>query len=154
MILLIIASAVVGSIASYYLASLRSRQLLILIYHLPYRFWRSYRELYESFETKFTYEMIGRKNYKNHQYFLVQYNKRKMHVEERFKTLWNKNAYFIIRDYGLTLTVSMALFWNNYWAFIIPFVLVQTGHLIYVRFYKNCNYYLCKITVIDTVFSQ
>jgi hypothetical protein len=97
--------------------------------------------------------MIGHKKFKNHQDFLVQYYKRKMHVEKRFKALWDKSAYFIIRDYGPTLAVSMALFWNNYWAFIVPFVLIQIGHLIYIRFHKKYDKYLFRIFVIEEIVS-
>ena len=60
-----------GGVLSYYLIAIRSRRLLLVtIYHLPYRFWRSYDELYDAAETRFTYEMVGDGSSKNHADFL------------------------------------------------------------------------------------
>lgn len=140
-----------GILVGYYLVVIRSRQLLLVLYHLPYIFWRSYKDLYDATGTKFTFEMIGRKRFKNHKDFLIQYEELSQQSETRFKAIWGKHAYFIIRDYGIVLAVSTALFWHNYYAFIGPFILTQIIYLLYLHFYKKYDFYIFKIMMIELI---
>jgi|GEM_PF-6880116 len=149
--MVVLLALLAGSISSFVLARLRFQYLLLVFYHMPYRFWQSYGALYDEAETTFTYEMIGSKQYKNNKDFLVQYRKLKPRIETRFKRLWDKYAYFVVRDYGIVLVASGLLFFYYYLAFIVPFVILQVGYWIYIHFFKKHDYQLFKIFMIEAV---
>jgi len=151
---IVLLALLTGTISSFALARLRFQYLLLVLYHAPYRFWRSYNVLYEEAETTFTYEMIGSKQYKNNKDFLIQYRKLKQHAETRFKRLWDKYAYFVVRDYGIVLVAFGLLFFYYYWAFIGPFMLVQVGYWFYLHFFKKHDYQLFKIFMIEAVMNE
>lgn len=124
--------------SSYYLSALHSRQLLILFYHLPFRFWRPYTLLYDGLESTYTYELLGGKQrFKSHTAFVNDYRKLRPHVAERFRGLWSLYARRTGRDYGLVFLVALGLFWSVWWAFIVPFLLIQFVALFYLRFVRN-----------------
>jgi hypothetical protein len=148
----IIVAPVTGIVTGLVLARLRFQYLLLVLYHTPYRFWRSYSELYEEAETTFTYEMIGSKKFKNSKDFLVQYRKLKPRIETRFKRLWDKYAYFVVRDYGIVLAASGLLFFYYYLAFIVPFVLVQLGYLVYTGSCKRYDLELFTVLMLSMLF--
>ena len=41
------------------------------------------------------------------------------------------------RDYGLVLLVALGLFWSVFWAFIVPFLLVQFVAFLRIYFVKK-----------------
>lgn len=135
---LIIAALLSGLISSYYLAAIHSRQLLMVIYHAPFRFWRPYLALYDGLENKYTYELLGGlKRFKSHRAFLAEYQALRPNITKRFRSLWNTNAKQIGRDYGLVLIIALGLFWSVWWAFIGPFLLVQLAAFLHIRFVKD-----------------
>ena len=114
-----------GTVAGYYLATIHSRQVMILIFHLPFRFWRPYLTLYDGLESHYTYELLGGKErFKSHKEFLNKYRKQRQYVTNRFRRLWNAYAKQVGRDYGVVLIVGLGLFWRVWWAFLGPLVLV------------------------------
>ncbi len=146
--------AIVGVVSGYLLARLKSSQLLLLTYHFPYRFWLSYEQLFDTFENKFSYAMIGEKRFKNYRDFLVHYNKAKRHVNDHFRARWNIHFRYIARDYGLTLTASLILFWSNYLMFIGPFIAVHVVYLLWLRFGKKKSPYIFKIYMFEMLFTD
>ena len=136
--LLVVISVLAGLISSYYLAVIHSRQLLMVIYHTPFRFWRPYFALYDGLENRYTYELLGgSKRFKSHRAFLAEYQTLRPNVIKRFRSLWNTNAKQIGRDYGLVLIVALGLFWSVFWAFIGPFLLVQLAAILRIHYVKN-----------------
>jgi hypothetical protein len=136
--LFIVISFLVGLMSSYYLAIIHSRQLLMVIYHAPFRFWRPYLALYDGLENKYTYELLGgSKRFKSHQSFLAEYQALRPHATERFRSLWNAYAKQVGRDYGLVLLVALGLFWSVFWAFVIPFLAIHLVAFFRLHFVQN-----------------
>lgn len=131
-------AALSGIISSYYLVVIRLQQLMVVIYHTPFRFWVPYLSLYEKLETRHTYELLGGKErLKSHKDFLVRYQAMHPYATGHFKSLWDVYARQIGRDYGLVLLVALWLFWSVFWTFIGPFVTVQLLAFLHIRFVKN-----------------
>lgn len=151
----VILAIVCGLIASGYLVLVRFNQLMMVIYHAPFRFWRPYLALYDGLENKYTYELLGgEKRFGSHTKFLKKYRSFRPEATKRFKALWDSYARKVGRDYGLVLIVGLALLWSVWWAFIVPVLIV-----IVVRFFLN--YFLQKNgptfyaeTVLSILFSK
>ncbi len=127
-----------GSISSYYLAVIRFRQLMVVIYHLPFRFWQPYTALYDALEDRSTYELLGGKErFKSHRAFLSMYHARRPFVAEQFRSLWGVYAKQVGRDYGLVLLVALGLFWSVFWAFIVPFLAIQLVTFLRLHLVQN-----------------
>lgn len=137
-------------LSSYYLSALHSRQLLILFYHLPFRFWRPYTLLYDGLESTYTYELLGGKQrFKSHTAFLNDYRKLRLHVAERFRGLWSLYARRTGRDYGLVFLVALGLFWSVWWLFAFTFLVVQAVALLYMRYVNKCDIDLAVSAVVS-----
>jgi hypothetical protein len=149
-----IISILAGLIMGLVFARFRIRQLLLAAHHLPYRFWRSYDELYDAAESKFTYDMVGDSPQDSHADFLISYHKSQPNAKSRFKSIWDAFAWQLGRDYGLVLLASLALFWSNYLAFIGPFIAVQLGYFIYLRFRKQYRLDFFAILMIGMVLEE
>lgn len=130
-----------GLISSYYLAVIYSRSFMMIFYHAPFRFWRPYLALYDGLESRYSYELLGgEERFKSHQAFLAKYRALRPYAPERFRSLWNEHARQIGLAYGTVHLVSLGLFWNVYWAFIGPFLIVQLvalAHLYFVKRYRS-----------------
>lgn len=137
-LLLIALGIIAGLISSYYLAVIRFRQLMVIAYHLPFRFWRPYTARYDALENRSTYELLGGKErFKSHRAFLSMYRARRPFVTEQFRSLWNAYAKQVGRDYGLVLLVALGLFWSVFWAFIAPFLVIQLVTFLRLHLVQN-----------------
>ena len=131
-------SAIAGAISGFALARLFGQQLMLVLYHAPFRFWRPYSTLYERLGTQYSYELLGgNKSFKNRQAFTSLHEKHRYQVNDRFKRLWNAYVTKIAQSYLLVLLVALVLLWGVYWPFIVSFVLVQLISLSYDRYAKN-----------------
>lgn len=137
-------------LSSYYLSALHSRQLLILFYHLPFRFWRPYTLLYDGLESRYAYELLGGKQrFESHAEFLSNYRQLRPHVTERFKGLWSIYARRAGRDYGLVFLMALGLFWSVWWLFAFTFIVVQAVALLYMRYVNKCDIDLAVSAVVS-----
>lgn len=115
----------------------RLRQLVLLAYHVPFRFWRSYDELYDVAGTKLTYEIVDDDSSKDYADFLGRYYRFQPYAKGRFRGLWNTLAWEVGRDYGIVLATSLILLRGDCLTFIVPFALVQAAYFTYLHFYKQ-----------------
>jgi hypothetical protein len=153
--LFIVVSALVGFISSYYLAAIHSRQLLVVIYHVPFRFWRPYLALYDGFENKYTYELLGGSTrFKSNRSFLDDYQALRPYATERFRKLWDAYAKHIGRDYGLVLLAALGLFWNVFWPFIVPFLVIQLIAFLRLHFIQNYRAGFFAVAMISVLFAD
>lgn len=133
-----ILSVASGIISSYLLACVYSRQLLVTLYHTPFRFTHSYLDLYDKLENRYTYKLLGgSKHFKSYKAFLRMYQDRRPFVAMQFRGLWNTYAKQIGRDYGLVLLVALGLFWSVLWAFVIPFLAIHLVAFFRLHFVQN-----------------
>lgn len=133
-----IAALASGLLASYILARDYSRRYLMLIYHAPFRFWRPYLALYDGLNTDYTYELLGGADrFKDYSRFSCLYREKRPHVTGHFTRLWDTYFKQIVVSYGLTVIVSLVLFWSVWWQFVGPFVLVQLATFIYERIFHH-----------------
>lgn len=127
-----------GVIAGRTLAKIHSRQLMLLFYHFPFYFIRPYLYLYDRLESQYTYELLGGgERFKSYKAFQSIFQDKRTYVTEQFRSLWGVYAKQVGRDYGLVLLVALGLFWSVFWAFIVPFLLIQTVAFLHVYFVKK-----------------
>lgn len=131
-----------GLLSGILLSRFRVRQLVLLIYHLPYRFWRHYGELYDTVCNELQKDLLN------------SYHKPQPRAQSHFKNLWDAFALQVGRDYIVVVLASLALFWSNYVAFILPFVLVQTIYAGYLYFYKQYRLDFFAILMIGLLIKQ
>lgn len=132
----LIASA--GFISSFCLGIIHSRRLLMVVYHLPFRFWRPYLPLYDELGTRNTYELLdGPNRFGGHSAFMRYYAVLRPQATSRFEALWDASVRHAGRDYIIVLVMSIALFWAQYGAFIGPFLIVQLVAMGYLRIVKR-----------------
>ena len=128
----------VGVIAGCTLAKIHSRQLMLLFYHFPFYFIRPYLYLYDRLESQYTYELLGGgERFKSYKAFQGIFQDKRTYVTEQFRSLWSTYAMQAGRDYGLVLLVALGLFWSVFWAFIVPFLLVQFVAFLRIYFVKK-----------------
>lgn len=138
MTLLATISILCGFITSYYLVIIHSRQLALVAYHVPFRFWQPYLALYDRLECKYTYELLGGSmRFKSYRSFLNEYNALRPNVTNQFRSLWNRHTMQIGRNYGLVLIVALGLFWKVWWLFMLSFMLVQLASIVHLQFIKR-----------------
>lgn len=136
--MLIILAVLFAVITSAYLSSKYTRLLLVVIYHLPFRFWRPYLSLYDGLENHYTFELLGgERRFKSYEIFLSEYHTIRPTAVERFKALWNTYARQIGRDYIIAFVIALGVFWRIWWVFAGSFLLVQLLALSYQRLYKH-----------------
>ena len=136
--MLIVLAVLFAVITSAYLSSKYTRLLLVVIYHLPFRFWQPYLALYDRLENHYTFELLGgERRFKSYEIFLSEYNTIRPTAIERFRTLWNLYALHIGRDYIIALVIALGVFWRIWWVFAGSFLLVQLLALSYQRLYKQ-----------------
>lgn len=129
---------VTGAATNYGLARIHSRQLLMVIYHAPFRFWRPYLALYDRLESRYTYELLGgKKRFGDYQVFQRKYDESRPHASTDFVRLWNTYALQITRNYMVVLLVGLAVFWKAWWVFCLAFFLVQLVLIAHLRFIKH-----------------
>jgi|JI10StandDraft_1071094.scaffolds.fasta_scaffold321343_2 hypothetical protein len=144
-----------GSISSYYLAVIRFRQLVLVVYHIPFRFWQPYTALYDALEDRSTYELLGGKErFKSHKAFLSMYRDKRSIVTGQFRSLWNAYAKQVGRDYGLVLLVALGLFWSVFWAFIIPFLVIQLVTFLRLHLVQNYRADFFAILLVSLMLSE
>jgi hypothetical protein len=132
----------------------RLKQVLLLAYHTPFRFWHSYEELYDAAESRFTYEMIDDDSSKSHVDFLSSYQEFQPQAESSFKKLWNTFAWQVGRDYGIVFVVSLLIFWNNYFIFLVPFMSVQAIYFMYLYFHKHHRFDFFALLMISMLLAK
>lgn len=127
-----------GATCGFALAKLFGQQLMLVLYHSPFRFWRPYIVLYERLDSQYSYELLGGdKLFEDHKAFINLHEKQKRQANERFKRLWGTHAFKLAKVYGLVLLVALALFWSASWIFIVSFIVVQLISLSYDRYVKK-----------------
>lgn len=149
---MIAVNIVFGLAAGYCLAITRFRQFMTIAYHAPYRFWRSYNDLYDAAESRHIYELLGgAKRFKSYQAFLVEYRRVQPYAQSYFKHLWDTFAWRIGFAYALILLASLAAFWNDYLAFVLPFLLVQSAYFAYIHFHKQYRLDFFAVLMINNI---
>lgn len=142
-------------VTSAYLSSKYTRLLLVVIYHLPFRFWRPYLALYDGLENRYTYELLGgEKRFKSYKIFLSKYHEIRPTALKGFKALWNTYALEIGRDYIIALVIALGVFWRIWWVFAGSFLLVQLLALSYQRLYKQQDPALVSCAVISILLQR
>ena len=146
---------ITGAATSYSLARIHSRQLLMVIYHAPFRFWRPYLALYDRIESPYTYELLGgEKRFGDYRSFQRKYDESRPHISADFVRLWNTYVLQITRNYMAVFAFSLAVFWRAWWVFCLAFFLVQLALIAHLRFIKYQDAGMILSTMISILLSR
>lgn len=96
-------SVITGLCIGLYFNRNRVHRAMLLAYHLPFRFWRSYSVLYDAVESRFTYDMISKPSEETFADFLRRYDIARPHAVSHFKAIWDSLALQVGRDYAIVL---------------------------------------------------
>ncbi len=147
-------SAIIGLFVGLYFARNRVQRVMLLAHHLPYRFWRSYAELYDVAESRFTYEMIGRPARETLSDFLRRYDASRPHAASHFRAVWDTLALQVGRDYILAFLVPLGVFWHDYASFALVFLLTQVARACYIHFYKHHDLDLFALLMVQIILGR
>lgn len=131
---IVISAVIIGLVVS----RMVSKQLLLVIYMLPFRFWRAFRILYDELESSFNYELLGGdKRFKSKKSFSTIYEQGRTNIDQRFEQRWNAYIKPIAITHGIVAILAIALLQKASLLFLALYTAVQLLSLAYLRYSKK-----------------
>ena len=128
-----------GLLIGYYLAKSQAQYILMVLLLYRYREKEKFEDLFETCDSEYNFELTKElaNSYKTYHEFLLRHQAAKPYAGELFEVYWRSITNMLLKNYSITLALSLIIFRSEFWFFLIPFLAIHVIAMLYIYFRKD-----------------